>query len=226
MAAHRFRLLVFDCDGTLVDSQHGIVACMTEACRRTGLTGPLPEAIRRVVGPSLEHAIGLLFPDCAPAMHDEIAVRYREVAQAFRRNGAYPEPLYPGIREALEALGGPGVAFGIATGRNRRGLLHTLASHGLDRLFTTLQTPDSCRGKPDPEMLERAMAETGSLAETTVFIGDTSFDMQMARNAGTAAVGAGWGYHGHHELIGAGAEAIAAAPSALPALLGVLERTA
>jgi phosphoglycolate phosphatase len=223
---HRFKLVVFDCDGTLVDSQHGIRACMIEACRGAGLAEPGPEAIRKVIGPSLEHAIRLLFPDCEAAAHEDLAVRYRRAAQAFRQSGAYEDPLFPGMREALQALEGPGVRFGIATGRNRRGLVHILASLGLERLFVTLQTPDTCRGKPDPEMLERAMAETGSLADETVFIGDTSFDMQMARNAGTAAVGAGWGYHGPDELIGAGAEVVASSPSALPALLGVLERTA
>lgn len=226
MAAHRFRLVVFDCDGTLVDSQHGIRACMAEACRGAGFAEPSQEAIRGVIGPSLEDAIRLLFPACEAAAHADIAMRYRRAAQAFREDGSYPDPLFPGMREALAALEGPDIAFGVATGRNRRGLLHILASHGLQRLFTTLQTPDTCRGKPDPEMLERAMAETDSLPHETVFIGDTSFDMRMARNAGTAAVGAGWGYHGPDELTGAGADVIASAPSALPALLDVLERTA
>jgi len=226
MVAHCFRLVVFDCDGTLVDSQQGILACMAEACRGVGLPEPAAESVRRVVGPSLEHAIRLLFPDHAPPAHDDIARRYRQAAQAFRASGSYPEPLYAGMRDALAEIGGPGVTFGIASGRNRRGLDHILASHGLERLFVTLQTPDTCRGKPDPEMLERAMAETGNRPDETVFIGDTSFDMRMAGSAGTAAVGAGWGYHAPDELIGAGAQAVAAAPLALPALLGVLERTA
>ena len=101
-----------------------------------------------------------------------------------------------------------------------------LAAHGLKHRFATFQIPDTCRGEPHPATLERTMAETGTLPEETVFIGDTSFDMLMARDAGTAAVGAGWGYHAPDELIGAGADAIAEAPEILPVLLGALERTA
>lgn len=225
MTPHPFRLVVFDCDGTLVDSQHAIVAAMTEACHGLGLAEPSAAAIRRVIGPTLEHAIQLLFPDCDQDTLAEIAARYRVAAQKLRAQESHREPLFPGMREALEALDGPAVAFGIATGKNRRGLLHTLVAHGLERRFATLQTPDTCRGKPHPEMLQRAMAETGALPDETVFIGDTSFDMLMARNAGTAAVGAGWGYHAPDELIGAGADAIADAPEILPVLLGALERT-
>jgi phosphoglycolate phosphatase len=226
MASHPFRLVVFDCDGTLVDSQHAIVAAMTEACRGLGLAVPSAAATRRVIGPTLEQAVQLLFPDCDAATVAEVAARYRLAAQALRREGAYDEPLFPGVREALEALEGPAVSFGIATGRNRRGLMHTLGNHGLRSRFATLQTPDTCPSKPHPEMLERAMAEAGTLPEETVFIGDTSFDMLMARNAGTAAVWAGWGYHAPAELIGAGADAVAEVPEALPVLLGALERTA
>lgn len=226
MALHSFRLVVFDCDGTLVDSQHAIVAAMTEACRGFGLAEPSAAAIRRVIGPTLEQAIQLLFPDCDAPILAEIAARYRRAAQAMRREESYREPLFPGVREALEVLDAPGVAFGIATGKNRRGLLHTLESHGLQHRLTTLQTPDTCRSKPHPEMLQRAMAEAGRLPEETVFIGDTTFDMLMARRAGTAAVGVGWGYHAPADLIEAGADAIADAPGVLPVLLGALERTA
>ena len=226
MVPHPFRLVIFDCDGTLVDSQHTIVAAMTEACRGLGLAEPSAAAIRRVVGPTLEQAIRLLFPECDAPTLAEIALRFRRAAQGMRQAETYREPLFPGVREALEALDGPDVAFGIATGKNRRGLIHTLELHGLRHRFTTLQTADICRSKPHPEMLHRAMAEAGTLAEETVFIGDTSFDMLMARSAGTAAVGVGWGYHAPSDLIGAGADAIAEAPSLLPGLLGALERTA
>lgn len=226
MVPHPFRPVVFDCDGTLVDSQHAIVAAMIEACRGLGLAEPSAAAIRRVVGPTLEQAIELLFPDCDQGTLAEIAARYRVAAEKLRAPESHREPLFPGVRDALEAFDGPAVAFGIATGKNRRGLLHTLAAHGLEHRFATLQILDTCRGKPHPEMQERVMVETGTLPEETVFIGDTSFDMLMARNAGTAAVGAGWGYHAPDEFIGAGADAIAEAPEILPVLLGALERTA
>lgn len=224
MPPHGFRLIVFDCDGTLVDSQHGIVSCMTEACRGLGLAAPDATAVRKVIGPSLEQAIAMLFPDCDAAALAGITAKYREAAIALRGRADYSEPLFDGIRETLEALDRPGTLLGIATGRNRRGLVHTLGVHGLGHRFVTLQTPDSCRSKPDPDMLHRAMAETGALPGETVIIGDTSYDMLMGRNAGTAAVGAGWGYHGVAELRDAGAVAIADNATVLPDLLRSLQR--
>ncbi|MFZ5792162.1 MAG: HAD-IA family hydrolase [Pseudomonadota bacterium] len=218
-AKHRFRLIVFDCDGTLVDSQHMIVAAMAAAWRSLDLPEPDPAAVRRVVGLTLEQAMAALRPDADERLVARLAAAYRREAVAQRQREDYREPLFPGIREALDAIDGPDVLFGIATGKNRRGLLHTLAQHGLADRFVTLQTADRAPSKPHPAMLHQAMDEAGADPGSTVLIGDTSFDMEMALNARTAAIGAGWGYHAPDELVRAGAGRVIASPAELPAVL-------
>ena len=209
----RWKLAVFDCDGTLVDSQHFIVETMTAAFRETGRIAPPPTAIRRIVGLSLETAIASLLggeerappPDINHPTVRELAELYRQYFFALRTRPEHHEPLFPGAREALKALESRDVFLGIATGKARRGLLAVLERHGLVRSFVTLQTADIAPGKPHPGMLQRAMAEAGVEADETVLIGDTSFDMEMARNAGVLGLGVSWGYHEVEELTAAGA---------------------
>jgi phosphoglycolate phosphatase len=212
------RLLVFDCDGTLVDSQHNIVAAMAAAWARHDLPAPAASDVRRLVGLTLEIAIARLLPEAEDAKHRALADAYREIVHGLRMGnaqGTLEEPLFPGIRELIEALGAPEIFLGVATGKNRRGLEHTLGLHGLRERFHTLQTADVCRSKPDPEMVLRAMAETGIGPASTVVIGDTSFDMAMARAAGATAIGVAWGYHEVVELRNAGAHAVIAQPADL-----------
>ena len=205
---HRFRLVIFDVDGTLVDSQHAILAATAAAFAGEGLPVPAPSEVRRQVGLGVEEAIARLVPEGEEVVRRRLALAFREAAQAIRRRPDYTEPLYPGIREALEGLVHPTVFLGIATGKARRGLDHTLESHGIAGLFQTLQTADGNPSKPHPAMLVNAMAETGVKAAETVFIGDTVFDMAMAAGAGTAGVGVAWGYHGTDDLRAAGAQRI------------------
>ena len=202
------RLAVFDCDGTLVDSQHSIVACMSAAFAAAGLEAPLHEAVRRVVGLPLAECVGRLAPALAAAECARVAEFYKQAFADLRRNGAVAEPLFPGMRELLDALEADGIALGVATGKGRRGLNMTLDQHGLLGRFVTLQTVDDAPGKPHPEMLRRAMAEAGAGPATTAMIGDTTYDILMARNAGTAAIGVAWGYHPPAELHAAGAHAV------------------
>jgi phosphoglycolate phosphatase len=212
------RLFVFDCDGTLVDSQHNIVAAMAAAWARHDLPAPHAADVRRIVGLSLEIAVARLLPAADGATHRALAEAYREIVHGLRAGnvqGVTEEPLFPGIRELIEALAAPEIFLGVATGKNLRGLEHTLHVHGLRERFHTLQTADRCRSKPDPEMVLRAMAETGIEAGSTVVIGDTSFDMEMARSAGATAIGVAWGYHEMAELTQAGAHAIIRQPADL-----------
>jgi phosphoglycolate phosphatase len=212
------RLFVFDCDGTLVDSQHNIVAAMGAAWARHDLPAPAATDVRRIVGLSLEVAIARLLPAADDGTHRTLAASYREIVHGLRMGnaqGVAEEPLFPGIRELIEGLAAPEIFLGVATGKNLRGLEHTLSVHGLRERFHTLQTGDLCRSKPDPEMVLRAMAETGIEAGSTVVIGDTSFDMEMARSAGATAIGVAWGYHETAELMDAGAHAIIQQPADL-----------
>jgi len=160
------RLFLFDCDGTLVDSQHNIIAAMGAAWARHDLPAPLAAEVRRIVGLTLEVAIARLLPEHDDAKHRALAADYREIVHGLRvsnAQGTAEEPLFPGIRELIEDLAAPEIFLGVATGKNLRGLEHTLAVHGLRDRFHTLQTADLCRSKPDPEMVLRAMAETGTL---------------------------------------------------------------
>lgn len=217
---HGYRLIVFDVDGTLVDSQHGIVAAMHAAFAALDLPAPSPAAVRRVVGLSLDEAVGRLLPPEAGADLLEPATRaYKSAFKDLRRRPDYHEPLFPDARETLAALDTPAVCLGIATGKSRRGLDATLARHGLDRHFVTRHTADGGPGKPHPRMLAEAMAAVGATPAETVLIGDTVYDMEMARNAGTDALGVAWGYHPADELASAGARRVLDSFTALaPAL--------
>lgn len=217
--AHRFRLIVFDVDGTLVDSQQAIFAAMAAAFAEHGLPAPDIAQVRRQVGLSVEETMARLLPAGEEEIRARLAGSFRQAAFGLRRSPGYSEPLYSGIREMLADLAHPQVFFGIATGKARRGLDYTLASHGLADRFHTLQTADRNPSKPDPAMLLNAMAEVGVAPRETVFVGDTSFDMNMALSAGVSAVGAGWGYHVTEDLRAAGAQRIIGQPGELPAAL-------
>jgi phosphoglycolate phosphatase len=215
----RYRLVVFDCDGTLVDSQHNIIAAMTEAWRRHGLHDPAPDLIRRQVGLTLEIAIDRMLATADqggdPVFVSALAETYREIVGDLRTRSDLDEPMFDGMRALIEALDAPEIFLGVATGKNLAGLEHTLKSLGLRERFHTLQTADLCRSKPDPEMVLRAMAETANAPESTVVIGDTSFDMEMAQAAGATPIGVAWGYHPAEELHAAGAAAVLQSPAEL-----------
>lgn len=215
-------LVLFDCDGTLIDSQHAIVSAMAAAWSREGLAAPEPHRVRRVVGLSLVEAVARLLPEGEPALHLLLAEHYKEAFAHERRAGLHGEPVFPGVREVLEALERAGVLMGVATGKSMRGLAAVLERHDLGRFFVTLQTADVGPGKPDPDMIFRALAEAGGEAATTVMIGDTVYDIEMARRAGAGAIGVGWGYHEPEELLAAGAHSVVdTAEALLPAIMAL-----
>ena len=216
------KLVIFDCDGTLVDSQHIIYAAMRAAFLRHGLPEPAAAAVRSVVGLSLPIAFRQVAPPVEAPLIDALVETYKTAFGDLRGDPAYEEPLFPGAREVLEALfARDDAVLGIATGKSRRGVDRVLEMHGLEHYFTTVQTADIHPSKPHPAMIEYAMLETGTRAVDTAMIGDTSYDMVMAQAAGVAAIGVGWGYHPVADLETAGAHAIA--PD-FPALAGVLVR--
>lgn len=202
-------LVVFDCDGTLVDSQHSICTAMVRAFDEAKLTPPDRLTILSVVGLSLPNAMARLLPLAEADFHDHLADRYKLAFQAMRREQGVQEPLYPGIADLVHELDGAGWLLGVATGKSDRGLSLCLTHHGIIDRFVTLQTADRHPSKPHPSMLRTAMAEAGAAPETTVMIGDTSFDIDMGRAAGVRAIGVGWGYHPPDALIAAGADAVA-----------------
>lgn len=210
------RLAVFDCDGTLVDSQHTIFAAVRAAFESCGLMPPDPAQARRAIGLPLAAAMAALAPPDAALDSGLLVARYKEAFVAARSRPDFEEPLFPGALPALDALEADGYLLGVATGKGRRGLEATLARHGLLARFVTIQTSDGGPGKPHPGMLLRAIAESGVKPAACVMVGDTTFDMLMARSAGAKALGVAWGYHAADELAAAGAHAIVAAFPALP----------
>lgn len=203
------RFVVFDCDGTLVDSVHSIVEAMSHAWMAEGLgEPPSGNKVRSVVGLELVEAIGRLHPDGDTLGHERIADHYKSAFYEIRNRPEHHEPLYEGTREVIDMLDSAGILLGVATGKSRRGLQVTLERHGLLDRFVSLKTSDDGPGKPNPTILLDAMNELGVEPAGTVMIGDTVFDVTMAVNANVAPIGVDWGYHEVDELRSAGADTI------------------
>ena len=203
------RLAVFDCDGTLVDGQAEVCTAMEAAFGELGLVAPPRHEVRRIVGLSLPAAMVRLAPQADAAVRRALDAAYRRQFRAAREAGRLVEPLFDGIRELLDGLRADGWLLGVATGKSARGLAHCLEVHGLSRHFVTLQTADNHPSKPDPAMLEAALSEAATLRGNTVMIGDTVYDIHMARAAAVTAIGVAWGYHAPEELVEAGAVGVA-----------------
>lgn len=206
------KLVIFDCDGTLVDSQHVIVAAMTDAFLSENMIAPTRDRIVNVVGLSLAIAVARLVPEGTElARVDQLTEAYKAAFATRRRRPDHEEPLFTGVRETLAKLAArDDVLLGIATGKSRRGVDAVLEREGWHNLFATIQTADNNPSKPHPGMIYAAMNETAAEAGDTAMIGDTTYDIEMAREAGTAAIGVTWGYHPEDALRAAGAHHITA----------------
>lgn len=213
------RLVVFDCDGTLVDGQAAICDTMEQAFAVAGLPTPDRHAVRRMVGLSLPYALRELAPEASDDERARVVEAYKDGYRGLRMSGALQEPLYDGIGELVARLDAAGWLLGVATGKSDRGLNACLESHGIRQLFVTLQTADRHPSKPHPSMLETALAEAGVEPRDAVMIGDTSFDMEMAVAAGVRAIGVSWGYHEADELMATGASGVADTIEQLEAMI-------
>lgn len=202
------RLAIFDCDGTLVDSQANICRAMEDCFAQAKLDPPCREKTRAVVGLSLVEAMQAMLPEADRAFHVAMAEDYKRAFQRLRGSGLVEEPLYEGIPELIAELDESGWLLGVATGKSDRGLRLCLEHHGIHARFVTLQTADRHPSKPHPSMIDTALAEAGAAPETALMIGDTSFDMAMARAASVTAIGVSWGYHDADRLKEAGADHI------------------
>ncbi|WP_293450694.1 HAD-IA family hydrolase [Planktotalea sp.] len=194
----RLRAVIFDVDGTLVDSQADILAAMVMAFQAEGLSPPTRDAVLGIVGLSLDVALPILAPDSDHEACTRMVQGYKDAYVEVRREkGAkVSSPLYSGAREALDRLQKhDDVLLGVATGKSRRGLDKLIEAYELEGVFLTRQVADDHPSKPNPSMLFQAMRDLGLEANDTVMIGDTSFDMEMARAAGVHFIGVAWGYH-------------------------------
>lgn len=202
----RYSVLVFDWDGTIADSELRIVAAAQCAIDALGLPPRSREEIRAIVGLGMREAFEVLFPKVDLALLDGFTARYRE---RYLDVMSAPVALFPRVEETLRRLHGEGYRLAVATGKGRRGLERDIAGHGLEGLFVTTRSADDAPSKPHPAMIARALEETGAVPAAAVMVGDTTYDMEMARNAGIAALGVAWGYHPPETLHAEGAHGVA-----------------
>ena len=202
-------LVMFDMDGTLIDTQDLIAEHMAATFTAAGLVAPTLAASRRTIGLSLPVAMSTLAQTDDAGLIDALVESYKEHYRASLVSGPGREGLYPGVLGALQRLGSrDDLVMGIATGKGLKGVHRVLALHGIAEHFVTLQTPDHNPSKPHPGMLQRAAAETGVAAQQIVMIGDTTFDIEMGKAAGAQTIGVSWGYHEPEDLIQAGADCL------------------
>lgn len=187
----RYSLIVFDWDGTLLDSAGGIVECIQEAARDLELPVPSRAAASHVIGLGLHDSLRM----AVPTLPED---RYKAFAEAYRRHflarqGAMA--LFPGVRELLQDLHGAGHRLAVATGKSRRGLDHALEATALRRFFAATRCADETDPKPHPAMLLELMEQLGLAPGQALMVGDTSHDLEMARSAGVDAVAVAYGAH-------------------------------
>jgi phosphoglycolate phosphatase len=194
-------LILFDCDGTLVDSHAHIIDSMQQAAVACDLPAPAPEAVAEIVGLSLERAIAVLFPDADATTHQRVIECYR---QSYLRPGN-SQPLYPGVVATLDILAARGYEMGIVTGKSRRGLNRVMEEHELRSWVAVSRTADECPSKPHPAMVTECADEMGMDTRHVSVVGDACFDMEMAVAAKARAIGVSFGAQPAARLVDAGA---------------------
>jgi len=198
----QFDLIVFDWDGTLMDSEAKIVRCMQAAAVDTGIPDPGADAIRDIIGLGLNEAMQVLFPEQVPVRRAELVERYRRHFLELDTTGM---PLFPGVTQGLTQLTQQGYLLAIATGKARRGLDRILDETGMRHLFVSSRCADEAFSKPHPQMLEDILDQTGVEAGRTLMVGDTVYDMEMARSAKVAGLAVSYGVHARERLLDCGA---------------------
>ncbi|MDY6994505.1 MAG: HAD-IIIA family hydrolase [Pseudomonadota bacterium] len=198
MSTKRFQLLVFDWDGTLMDSKARIVASFQSAIEEVELPPRSAEHIQHIIGLGLDKAIATLYPQVEPKLQLELAHRYR---YHFLNVNTLATPLFPGVVDTLNKLYAQDYDLAVATGKSRAGLDRALTETGLLTLFRSTRCAEETCSKPDPLMLQEIMEEMNVSAEKTLMIGDSEYDLHMARHAGVAAIGVSYGVHDKARLL-------------------------
>lgn len=205
------KLIIFDVDGTLIDSQNHILSAMQSACTSVDMVPPTREDVLSIVGLSLPEAVLRLMPEASQNRRVRMIEAYKSAFMAQREElgPAALSPFYPGALETLQRLHGVDEnILGVATGKSRRGLDSILDGHGINHMFFTQQVADDHPSKPHPSMIHKALSESGIDSDCAVMVGDTSYDMAMAKSAGIGRIGVNWGYHSRDDLTESGAEVI------------------
>ena len=192
----RYDLIVFDWDGTVMDSTAVISGSIQAACRDMDLKVPDDETARHVIGLGLDQALRYAVPDLPEEMRPDLVARYRYHFLAKDQT----IPLFEGAKETIEGLYNAGHKLGVATGKSSAGLSRAMEASAMTHFFHATRTADQTLSKPDPAMLFELMEELGVSAENTLMVGDTTHDLQMARNAKVDAVAVGHGAHPKEQL--------------------------
>jgi len=193
----KYKLLIFDWDGTIIDSQAHIVYCMREGIKDAGFEPPDDDAIGHIIGLSLERAAEILLPQCTAEEVAHIALQYR---QHFFATGAESSDFYEGAEAVLQHCFDAGYYMAVATGKSRRGLDSVLKAFDLERLFHITRCADETASKPHPMMLEEILTDLDLMPDDALMIGDTTYDMNMAHNAKMDSMAVTYGVHSKDEL--------------------------
>lgn len=193
-----YSLLIFDWDGTLIDSQSRIIACMQRAALEAGQPELADEAVREIIGLGLPEAIRTLIPGICDTDMETVRGHY---VKHFLDEEQSSSPLYPGVETSLASLRDKGYRLAVATGKSRRGLDRVLEQTGLGELFETTRCADETRSKPHPQMLAEILDETGVDVSRALMIGDTEYDLNMAQNIGMDRAGVSYGAHAIERLL-------------------------
>lgn len=187
-----YQLIVFDWDGTLMDSTGHIVNCMQQAIAELSLSQLDDSAISHIIGLGLNEAAYELYPNASATTVEQLANTYREIWL----NSPHDTPLFDNAQNLIQTLADQDYFLGVATGKSRRGLNKVLKSTSLEPFFHATRCADECHSKPHPQMLEELMGYFGVEPKATLMIGDTEYDLQMAHNAGADSLGITHGAHG------------------------------
>lgn len=205
----KFRYFIFDYDGTLSDSVGCICTTMADAFVAFGLIPPTDAQTRHIIGLTLEVAIETLL-QMTDQIGDAVALSaaYKNIYHDFRQRNIFTNPLFSGVKQLLVHLDDKGLLSSIATGKAMRGLKTELEKHQIGHHFVSLHTADLYPSKPHPEMIYSAMSHMNADPAHTLMLGDSIYDMQMAKAAGITAIGVSWGCHSVMQLKDAGADKI------------------
>ena len=201
-------LAAFDLDGTLLNSSNSIVSAVTECWKVCGFPVPNSQDIKKIIGLPWEESVKELLPDAGAKEFKLIKEYYAEVAQGKRERPKQDQKLFPGVRRMLKEVREAGYILAIITSRSGGRLRELLARHGIERQFATLKTTDNGPGKPNPFLMYQTLKELNVPKNNAVMIGDTTFDMEMSKNAGTFGIGVSWGVHPVSDLETSGANEI------------------
>ena len=193
-----YELIIFDWDGTLMDSENKIVRCFEKSAAEVGIDYPGDDAVRNIIGLGLKEALDVLLPDEDQSIRDQLVERYRV---HFLEKDTTEMPLFEGVESGLDALLEYGYTLAIATGKARRGLARVLDETGLHDHFSVTRCSDEAVSKPHPRMVYDILNETGVDAGSAIVVGDTVYDIQMAHNAAADALAVSYGVHEEERLL-------------------------